>query len=76
MKNSLMGFLGKNYTIGYKSHYNFEEQWENTQSNVDARMSYMLYGTNITLLISMVVMLVYACTIWARSIEFVFIAPG
>jgi uncharacterized membrane protein len=35
----------------------------------------MLYENNITLLISLVVMMVYALTIWARSIEFVFIEP-
>lgn len=36
----------------------------------------MLYENNITLLISIGVMLVYAVTIWARSVEFVFMAIG
>lgn len=71
-----MGFLGKNYTIDYKQHYNFKEQWESKQTPSELSHSSMLYENKLTLTMSVVVMLVYAFTIWARSIEFVFMAIG
>lgn len=63
-----MSFLGKDYTIDYKNHYRFQEQWESKQQVYESRQTHMLYENNITLLISLVVMLVYTLTIWARSI--------